>query len=345
MIENITTELNSATSPVNGNGSISNPTSPVNPAIGGKKIRVGLLATEEKFSQAVIDLLNRDGDIQAEWCQFNDLQLGEPCPYRVIIDRLSHCYEFYQPYLKHAVMQGCYVINNPFWFLADDKFFNYVRAAQLGVAIPKTTLLRSREYDERVLRPQDLHNLPKPMDWQAIAEHIGFPAILKPYDGYGWREVYKVDNLQQLRSIYEESMMDVMMLQEYIDFEHYVRCFVVGKKWVLPTKYDPHARRYIVDHAHLTPELGERIVHDCRIINQALGYDINTVEFAIRDGVPYAIDFMNPVPDAKPEVISQQYFGWLVTHVAKLVREIIAENRVSPYQLTHPSVAVAMSAV
>lgn len=306
-------------------------------------VRVGILATREKFSEALIELLNQKEGVSAEWCQFEDLKLGEACPYRVIVDRLSHCYEFYQPYLKHAVMQGCYVINNPFWFLADDKFFNYVRASQLGVAVPKTVLLRSREYDERVLRPCDLHNLRSPIDWDSVAAYIGFPAILKPYDGYGWREVYKVDNLTHLQAIYEESMMDVMMLQEFIDFEHYVRCFVVGKKWVLPTKYDPVERRYIVDHQHLSPELGSRIVHDCQVINQALGYDINTVEFAIRNGIPYAIDFMNPVPDAKPEVISYPYFSWFVEHVGKLVCEVIDEGRKSPFCLVETPAAAVLA--
>ena len=306
--------------------------------------RVGVLATEEKFSQTLIEFLNRRPNIQAEWCQLSDLPLAQPCPYRVIIDRLSHCYEFYQPYLKHAVLSGTYVINNPFWFLADDKFFNYQRAIQLGVAIPRTVLLRSKEYDERVLRPQDLHNLSAAIDWPSVVEQVGgFPAILKPYDGYGWREVYKVESLEELIRIYDESMMDVMMLQEYIDFEHYVRCFVVGKKWVLPTRYDPHERRYIVDHEHLSPELGARIVRDCQTINEALGYDINTVEFAIRDGIPYAIDFMNPVPDAKPEVISYPYFGWLVEKVCDYVEEIVASEQMSPFAMSPPSPAASVA--
>ena len=300
--------------------------------------RVGIIATEEKFCQHLIENLNQRPDIEAEWCKASELHLSEPSPYRVIVDRLSHCFEFYQPYLKHAVLSGTYVINNPFWFLADDKFFNYHRAAQLGVAVPKTVLLPSREYDERVLRPEDLHNLKGPIDWEEVTREIGFPAILKPYDGYGWREVHRVDSIPELLAVYNESMMDVMMLQEFIDFESYVRCFVVGRRWVLITRYNPEERRYIVDHEFLSPELEARITHDCRVINQALGYDINTVEFAIRDGIPYAIDFMNPIPDAKPEVISQPYFCWLVEHVAELIEEVILTQAVTPYSMAkhHP---------
>jgi hypothetical protein len=290
---------------------------------------VGILAPQNALPEALLQELRRRG-IAAEWCQVPVWSLTRECPYRVIIDRISHVYEFYRPYLKAAALQGCYVMNNPFWFLADDKFFNYSLATRMGVAIPRTLLLPCREYDERVLAPEDLHNLAHAsVPWEQVVEEIGFPAILKPYDGYGWREVHRVDTLAELQAIYDESLMDVMMLQEFIDFDHYVRCFVVGGKWVLPTSYDPANRRYIVEHDHLSASLGERIVSDCRKLNQALGYDINTVEFAIRDGVPYAIDFMNPVPDARPEVISWLYFGWLVERICDHVEEVIRDNRTS----------------
>lgn len=288
---------------------------------------VGILGPKNALPESLLTALARRG-LAAEWCKISPWSLAAKCPYRVIIDRISHVYEFYRPYLKAAALQGCYVMNNPFWFLADDKFFNYALAQGMGVAIPRTVLLPSREYDERVLAPEDLHNLDHlEIQWDEVERQVGLPAILKPYDGYGWREVHRIDNREQLVEIYNDSMGDVMMLQEFIDFEHYVRCFVVGGKYVLPTSYDPVQRRYIVDHDHLTPSLGERIVSDCIKLNQALGYDINTVEFAIRDGVPYAIDFMNPVPDARPEVISQLYFSWLVDRICDFVEEVIREDR------------------
>lgn len=290
---------------------------------------VGILAPKNALPEALKQALTQRG-LACEWCEIPPWSLDRACPYRVIIDRISHVYEFYRPYLKAAALQGCYVMNNPFWFLADDKFFNYSLARQLGVAVPRTLLLPSREYDERVLTPEDLHNLSQPeIDWSEVVRQVGLPAILKPYDGYGWREVYKIESVGQLIQVYNESMMDVMMLQEFIQFDHYVRCFVVGGKWVLPTSYDPVQRRYIVDHDHLTPSLGEKVVDDCKRLNQALGYDINTVEFAIRDGVPYAIDFMNPVPDARPEVISWLYFSWLVERICDHVEEVIREGRTS----------------
>jgi hypothetical protein len=297
-------------------------------------IKVGIISGQETFTKALLEELNGRPGVEAEWARLGPQDLSQPCPYNVVLDRLSHCYEFYQAYLKKAALEGAYVINNPFRFLCDDKFFNYGLARKLGVPVPKTVLLPSKEYDERVLERDDLHNLKPQIDWDEVEEMVGLPAIMKPFDGYGWREVYKVETREQLIELYNDSMMDVMMLQEFIDFEHYVRCFVVGGESVLPTRYSPNERRYIVDHEHLSPQLGEQIVSSCQILCRTLGYDINTVEFAIRDGVPFAIDFMNPVPEAKPEVITPLYFRWLIDNLCSFIQKVGDERRATPYAFT-----------
>ena len=313
-------------------------------------ISVGIISGKEVFTTALLAELNSRSGIKAEWISLGPQSLQEKCPYHVIIDRLSHCYEFYQAYLKKAALTGTYVINNPFRFLCDDKFFNYGLAQDLGIPVPKTVLLPSREYDERVLNHDDLHNLKvvpghgEEFDWKSVIEVVGLPAIMKPYDGYGWREVYRIDSIEELVKVYEESMMDVMMLQEFIEFDHYVRCFVVGTEAVLPTRYSPKTRQYIVDHEHLSPGLGEQIVSSCRTLCRALSYDMNTVEFAIRDGVPFAIDFMNPVPEAKPDVITPIYFTWLVNHLCNFVEKVAKEGRSTPYGFSQPAVFSATPA-
>lgn len=296
-------------------------------------IRIGIISGQETFTKVLLKELNSRPGLSAEWVKLGPQALSTPCPYNVVLDRLSHCYEFYQAYLKRIALEGTYVINNPFRFLCDDKFFNYGLAEKLGIPVPKTVLLPSREYDERVLEREDLHNLQEEIDWDAVVAEVGLPLIFKPFDGYGWREVYKVDTVDQLIELYNDSMMDVMMLQEYIDFEHYVRCFVVGGEEVLATRYNPRERRYIIDHQHLSPELGAQIVGACQTLCQALSYDMNTVEFAIRDGVPYAIDFMNPVPEAKPEVITPLYFEWLVTTTCNFIEKVGREGRETGYSL------------
>lgn len=300
-------------------------------------ILVGIISTQEVFTQTLLELFNRTPGVQAEWLHLGPESIDSACRYDVIIDRISHCYPFYQAYLKKAALEGCYVINNPFRFLCDDKFFNYRLAKKLGIAVPRTVLLPSKEYDDQLLEREDLHNLIPTIEWSKVAELVGFPAILKPFDGYGWRDVHRIDSLDELIERHDNSMMEVMMVQEFIDFDHYVRCFVVGAEEVLATRYDPIERRYIIDHHHLSTELGIQINTACRKLCRYLGYDVNTVEFAIRDGIPYAIDFMNPVPEATPEVITPEYFHWLVQKLCDFAIRVVTEGRTTPFVFGHSS--------
>lgn len=300
-------------------------------------MKIGFLCGKEAFSDALIGEINNRAipGVTAELCRIDAARMGEPSPYRVILDRISHWITYYRTYLKNAALTGTYVVNNPFWFSADDKFFNYSLAHRLGVPVPRTVCLPSRDYDPDV-EASDLRNLVYPLDWDRIIAYIGFPAVLKPYDGYGWRDVTIVADEAELLAAYNDSGEDVMMLQEYIDYEQYVRAFVVGKRHVLPIKYDPAERQYIVDHAHLTPALGDAVVRDCIRLNEALGYDLNTVEFAIRDGVAYAIDFMNPVPAARPEHITPVYFHWLVKHTADVLIDYAIHGHLTPTAMAQP---------
>jgi len=285
---------------------------------------IGIIAgSEGPFPYALVDRINQKKikGITAEYARIPDTRMGEPCPYRVMVDRVSHVMEFFRPYLKNAALSGTYVINNPFWWRSDDKFFNCCVAEKLGIAVPRTVLVPARSYPEDT-PPQRFSSLAYPLDWEAMVDYIGgFPAVLKPYDGGGWRHVYIVNNWDELMEAYRHSGELVMILQEYIRFEHYVRVFVLGKKYVMPIKYDPFTRTYLVEHLHLSPELGERVNHEAQLLNQVLGYDMNTVEFAIRDGVPYAIDFKNFVPDSRPETITPFYYEWVVEHMAKVCIE------------------------
>jgi hypothetical protein len=246
--------------------------------------------------------------------------MGEPAQYRVIVDRISHEVEYYRGYLKHAVLQGTYVINNPFWWTADDKFFNYSVATKLGVAIPKTVLLPQKSYPASVdITSESLRNLEYPIDWDGLLDYVGRPAILKPFSGGGWKHVYKVHNREELLAAYDGTGPYCMTLQQFINFNQYVRCFTFGKMAILPVAYDPKERRYLVEHEYLSPELGARVVRDAQTINQALGYEMNTIEFAIQDGIPYAIDFLNPAPDFERDRITEFYFQHVVEHMAQLV--------------------------
>jgi hypothetical protein len=284
---------------------------------------IGLLCgREHSFPPAFIDRVNelgRSEGLSAEMVSLGGTRLGEPSPYRVIVDRLSHEVAYYRGYLKYAALGGTYVINNPFWWTADDKFFNYALASRLGVAVPRTVLLPQKSYPPDVdIRPESLRNLQYPLDWDELLDHVGRPAILKPFAGGGWKHVYKVEDRDELLRAYDASGPHCMVLQQFIDFGQYVRCFTFGKTDIMPVAYDPRARRYIIDHAYLTAEVGARVVSDAQTINQALGYEMNTIEFAIRDGVPYAIDFLNPAPDFERDRITEFYFEHVVDRMARL---------------------------
>ncbi len=286
--------------------------------------KVGLLCGREfsfppAFIERVKTLGAKDG-VTAEFVKLGGTRMDEPAKYRVIVDRISHEVEYYRGYLKHAVLEGSYVINNPFWWTADDKFFNYCVAAKLGVAIPKTVLLPQKGYPKDVdINAESLHNLDYPIDWDGLLDYVGRPAILKPYSGGGWKHVYKVHTKEELLAAYDQTSPYCMTLQEFINFTQYVRCFTFGKRDILPVHYDPKDRRYIVDHKYLSAEIGERVVKDAQTINVALGYEMNTIEFAIQDGVPYAIDFLNPAPDFERDRITAFYFEQVVDRMARLV--------------------------
>jgi hypothetical protein len=289
--------------------------------------QIGILAgTEGPFPFDLINRINEmdvDG-IRAEMCRVPETGTDYVIPYKVIIDRISHVIPYYLHYCKQAMLTGTYVINNPFRFYSD-KFFGYSVAERLGIPIPRTICLPQKEY-RKGMDDEDLRNLVYPLDWRRIVEYVGFPAVLKPADGYGWRDVSVVNNFDELMDAYDRSGQLVMTLQEYIDFDQYVRCFCLGKKYVMPIRYEPHQPhhlRYVVDHKHLTPELG-RLVTDYSIeLSKVLDYDMNACEFAVKDGIPYAIDFINLVPDSHPESIRYHYYEWVVEHMAKVAIEYV----------------------
>ena len=275
---------------------------------------VGLLCGREySFPPAFIAHVNQLGakdGVAAEFVKLGGTKMGEAARYSVIVDRISHEVEYYRGYLKHAALEGTYVINNPFWWTADDKFFNYSVAAKLGIAIPKTVLLPQKG---------SLHNLDYPMDWDGLLDFVGRPAILKPFSGGGWKHVYKVHDKKELIEAFDKTSPYCMTLQEFIDFDKYVRCFTFGKMDIVPVHYDPKERKYLVEHDYLSPALGARVMKDAQTINQALGYEMNTIEFAVKGDVPYAIDFLNPAPDFERDRITEFYFEMVVDKMARLV--------------------------
>jgi hypothetical protein len=285
--------------------------------------RIGVIfGMEETFPPAVVDYINRlnRSDITAEYVHVGAVRMDQPYRYRVIIDRISHDIPFYRAYLKNAVLAGTTVVNNPFWWSADDKFFNYALATRLGVAIPPTVILPHKDLPPGT-SDRSMRNLEYPLDWDAVFAYVGFPAFLKPYDGGGWKDVYKVSSPEELFAAYNQSGRLCMTLQRGVNFNEYFRCYVIGQEQVHIMPYDPrrpHADRYVLDPPEYDPALLARVRRDAITLCRALGYDLNTVEFAVEDGVPYAIDFMNPAPDADLRSVGGANFEWIVKAVADM---------------------------
>jgi hypothetical protein len=283
-------------------------------------LKVGLIVGREwSFPPAFIEEVNRrDEGVIAEYVTLGGTRMDEPCGYAVLIDRISHEVPYYRSYLKQAALQGATIINNPFMWTADDKLFGAALATSLGIASPKTLALPNKEYVPGIKHDESLRNLAYPLDWQGIIDYIGLPCILKDAHGGGWRDVYVCHTLEEVWEHYNNSGLLTMILQEFIEWDQFVRCIVLGQENVLPIRYDPGERKYHVDHDHLSPELGKRIVDESLKLCRALGYDMNSMEWAIRDGVPYAIDFMNPAPDMDINSLSPHYFEWAVKGMADM---------------------------
>jgi hypothetical protein len=174
-----------------------------------------------------------------------------------------------------------------------------------------------------------MSNLVFPLEWEEIFHHVGFPAYFKPYSGGGWKHVYRVTNPDEFFAAYRASGQHVMTLQEEIVFEDYFRCYVLGAKHVRLMRYDPrqpHENRYVRASAPIEPALEERLRNDCLKLTGALGYEFDTVELAVRDGIPYAIDFLNPAPDADVASIGPDNFEWIVDQSAKWLVERVTEG-------------------
>jgi hypothetical protein len=286
-----------------------------------KKIGI-LFGQETTFPPAFVERVNsKNGKgITAEFVKIDKVVQGEPSGYDVIIDRISQDVPFYRAFLKNEALNGTAVINNPFWWSADEKFFNNALMTKLDVAVPKTVLLPSNQHPDDT-NANSFRNLDYPLNWDAMFSYVGFPAYFKPFAGGGWKNVYRLESPDDFFKAYNETGQLVMMLQEEINFTEYFRCYCLDRKDVHIMRYDPkqpHHLRYVRNPKPIEKPMLEKLHHAVLTINNALGYDFNTVELAIRNGVPYAIDFCNPAPDADKVSIGEENFDWIVETAANM---------------------------
>ncbi len=301
----------------------------------GKKVGV-LFGQERNFPYALAGEVKRvsGGKVDGEPVLLGALRMDQPPPYDLILDRISHEVPYYRTLLKHAAFAGTQVVNNPFWFSADDKYFGNLVAIQSGVAVPRTILMPHKNHPPNT-SSDSFSNLRYPLPWDEIFEYLGFPIFLKPAYGGGWKDVSKVDGPMEFFEAYGRSRDLCMMAEEAIDFTEYFRIYVLGRERVHIMRYNPkapHHERYVKNAPPIDRGLREKLERDSLALCRALGYDFNTVEFAVRDGIPYAIDFTNPCPDAEPASVGEENFAWVLRNAAEFLVQRVKNPR--PLELT-----------
>ncbi|MBK9751619.1 MAG: hypothetical protein IPO91_33320 [Chloroflexi bacterium] len=293
-------------------------------------LKIGLFVGREwSWPPAFLDEVNRrtaETGVVAEYVRIGGTMINDPVDYRVIVDRISHEVPYYRLFLKHAALQGVKVVNDPFMWTADDKFFGAALAERVGIAQPRTVALPNKEYVPGIVHNESLRNLRYPIEWEGLVNAVGgFPCILKDAHGGGWKEVYVIKDMDDLWDKYNQSGLLSMILQEYIKWDDYARCMGLGQSDVRVMRYNPNARYYSPEHG-FSQDLYERLYNDTLTICRTFGYDMNTCEFAIKDGVPYAIDFMNPAPDMDVNSLGRGHFEWMVVHMADMTIRLARSN-------------------
>lgn len=287
-------------------------------------LRIGVLrGREESFPDAIVAAINaHKEDVHAEFIQVGGTSMGEKCPYDCIMDRISHEVPYYQVYLKQASMQGTYVVNNPFWMNTDDKFFGYSLAQKMGIPVPKTVVLPNKAYQADI-NAHSLRNM-WPIDWKLRLEEVGLPCIMKPAFGGGWKNVTKIESIEQAIEVYQDSGDLTMTLQEFIEWDDYIRCLCIGRKHARSIRYIPRPMgmgEYVQDLSVLDPKHAKTCEEYSLKFNELIGYDMNALEFAVKDGKCYAIDITNYVCDMDYKSLRDAHFSWAVDKMANFLIE------------------------
>jgi len=292
-----------------------------------KKIGI-LYGMEQSFPFALSENINsrKIRGLASEFLCTGNVRINEIIDYHVIFDRVSHEVPFFRSVLKKAYIDGTNVINNPFNCCSIDNFFNAGLGEILGIKVPKTAIIPTKHHPPGT-SAEAMKNLMYPLNWDELIEYIGFPAFIKPNLGVTGNSAYKVYNSHEFFAAYDFTGSKIMVMQESIEYDDYYRCYVIGGSQVRIIRYDPakpYHLRYSREQSNIDPKLKTELEKVCLKISNSLGFSFNAVDFAINKGIPYTIDFLNPVPKIEKAYMSEEDFTYLVNTTADFLIESAA---------------------
>jgi hypothetical protein len=293
----------------------------------GIQHRIGLLlGIEEDWPRALESLLRRASlrirhggethELTTERITIEPFDLRARARYSLVIDRLGWWYDLPREWLKKiALMDGVYLLNNPFTFQAMEKHSAYCAMIRLGLEVPETWMLPHKQPPAENPRFSGMAaRYMKLFDLEEVAARVGYPLYMKPFDGGAWVGVTRIAGPADLHRAYDESGKRLMHLQASVEgYDVFVRSLSVGAETMV-MRYEPSRpmhERYSVSHDFLSPSIGADVVSISRLVNAFFRWELNSCEVLVRGGHVYPIDYANASPDLAITSL-HYYFPWAI---------------------------------
>ena len=293
-----------------------------------------LLGTEDDWPRAFEEILRRLGPVDGhtfatERITIEPFSLRDRPRYHLVIDRLAYWYYVPREWLKKvALMNNVYLLNSPFTFQSMEKHAAYCAMIRLGLKVPETVLVPFKNPVDNARYAYTAARYNQPFDLDAIAEKIGYPLYMKPYDGGAWRGVSRIRDERDLHAAYDASGEMLMHLQKAVDYDVFARSLSIGAETMV-MKFQPDQpmhSRYAVSHSFLSEAVGAEVVTIGKLVNAFFRWEFNSCETLVKDGEVYPIDYANACPDMALTSL-HYYFPWAVKALVKWCVFVLVTGR------------------
>jgi hypothetical protein len=282
-----------------------------------------LLGTEDDWPRAFEALVRRLGPVaddagtahrvRSVRVTIEPFNLRYQPRHSLVIDRLAYWYYHPREWLKKiALMDDVYLLNSPFTFQSMEKHAAYCAMMRLGLKVPDTVLVPYKHPVDNTRYAYTSARYNQPFDLDGIADSLGYPLFMKPYDGGAWVGVSKIRDATELHAAYDASGERLMHLQQAVeDYDVFTRSLSIGPETMV-MKFRPELpmhERYAVEHNFLTPQTGAEVVTISRLVNAFFRWEFNSCESLVRGGEVHPIDYANACPDVALTSL-HYYFPW-----------------------------------